>query len=138
MQSNKPSSKKTRPIAETGNAVVPEVKSTAAEATPKPRDKKSSTVKKSETIESTSAKHHRKATPPVLAENVPAPKAMAASAGAGLSAASTTVRAADDQAPVTPERIAQLAHSFWEARDYRPGNPEEDWFRAETELLSQA
>ena len=31
--------------------------------------------------------------------------------------------------------IAQLAYSFWEARGYRDGAPEEDWLRAERELF---
>jgi hypothetical protein len=139
MQSNKTSSKKTRHIAETGNAAVPELKSTAAESTPKPRDQRSSTVKKSETIETTSAKRHRKAAPPVVAESVSAPKAMAAAAGAGagLQASSAGVQPQGGKPAVTRERIAELAHSYWEARDYAQGNPEEDWFRAESELLAQ-
>ena len=30
--------------------------------------------------------------------------------------------------------IAQLAYSYWEARGYQGGSPEEDWLRAEKEL----
>jgi hypothetical protein len=138
MQSNKTSSNKTRPIAETGNTAVPETKSTASEVTPKPRETRSSTVKKSEMIETTSAKRHRKAAPPVLAESTPAPKTMAAAAGAGAGSAiqSTSVRSPGAKA-VTHQEIAQLAHSYWEARGYRQGNPEDDWFRAESELLAE-
>ena len=33
------------------------------------------------------------------------------------------------------ERIALLAYSYWETRGCRGGSPEEDWFRAERELL---
>jgi hypothetical protein len=140
MQSNKPSSKKTRHIAETGISAVPEVKSTAAEVTPKPRDQRSSTVKKNETIETTSAKRHRKTAPPVAAESAPAPKTMAASAGAGagFSSPASAVQSHAAKPRVTRERIAELAHSYWEARGYAPGNPDEDWFRAEGELLAQA
>jgi DUF2934 family protein len=32
------------------------------------------------------------------------------------------------------EQIASLAYSFWEARGYQGGSPEEDWFRAVQEL----
>jgi hypothetical protein len=34
------------------------------------------------------------------------------------------------------EEIARLAYSYWEARGYLGGSPEEDWLRAETELRS--
>lgn len=33
------------------------------------------------------------------------------------------------------EDIARLAYSYWEARGCPYGSPEEDWFRAEAELL---
>src|SRR4051794_9234853 len=44
---------------------------------------------------------------------------------------------ADTPAPrtVTQEDIAALAYSYWEARGYHGGSPEEDWLRAERELL---
>jgi len=32
------------------------------------------------------------------------------------------------------EDIAALAYSYWEARGFQGGSPEEDWFRAEQEL----
>jgi hypothetical protein len=32
------------------------------------------------------------------------------------------------------EQIAGLTYSFWEARGYQGGSPEEDWFRAAQEL----
>jgi Protein of unknown function (DUF2934) len=32
------------------------------------------------------------------------------------------------------EAIARLAYSYWEARGYQGGSPEEDWTRAEREL----
>jgi hypothetical protein len=34
----------------------------------------------------------------------------------------------------TFDRIAQLAYSYWEARGYQGGSPDEDWLRAEREL----
>ena len=36
----------------------------------------------------------------------------------------------------TQEEIAILAYSYWEARGYQGGSPEEDWFRAAHELSS--
>ncbi|HVN03628.1 MAG TPA: DUF2934 domain-containing protein [Bryobacteraceae bacterium] len=36
----------------------------------------------------------------------------------------------------TFDEIAQLAYSYWEARGYQGGSPEEDWLRAEQELRS--
>ena len=32
------------------------------------------------------------------------------------------------------DEIAQLAYSYWEARGYQGGSPEEDWLRAEQQL----
>ncbi len=37
----------------------------------------------------------------------------------------------------THDEIARLAYSYWEARGHQGGSPEEDWVRAEQELLSQ-
>jgi hypothetical protein len=37
----------------------------------------------------------------------------------------------------TFEEIASLAYSYWEARGYQGGSPEEDWLRAEDELRSK-
>jgi hypothetical protein len=34
------------------------------------------------------------------------------------------------------EKIALLAYSYWEARGRQGGSPEEDWVRAEREVLS--
>ncbi|MCC6862227.1 MAG: DUF2934 domain-containing protein [Bryobacterales bacterium] len=33
--------------------------------------------------------------------------------------------------------IARLAYSYWEARGYQGGSPEEDWFRAEQEYRAR-
>jgi len=35
------------------------------------------------------------------------------------------------------DAVAALAYSFWEARGYQGGSPEEDWLRAESELRSR-
>jgi hypothetical protein len=39
--------------------------------------------------------------------------------------------------PITPQQIAELAYSYYEARGYRPGHHHEDWIRAERELRSR-
>jgi DUF2934 family protein len=46
-------------------------------------------------------------------------------------------RTAVSAASPTQEEIARLAYSYWEARGYEGGSPEEDWFRAERELRSK-
>jgi hypothetical protein len=38
---------------------------------------------------------------------------------------------------INQEQIASLAYSYWEARGYSGGSAEEDWLRAEQELLAQ-
>jgi hypothetical protein len=38
----------------------------------------------------------------------------------------------------TTEEIATLAYSYWEQRGYQGGFPEQDWYRAERELLKLA
>jgi hypothetical protein len=37
----------------------------------------------------------------------------------------------------THDEIARLAHSFWEARGHTHGASEQDWYRAERELLNR-
>jgi hypothetical protein len=37
---------------------------------------------------------------------------------------------------VSNDAIARLAYSFWEARGYQGGSPEEDWLRAEQQLTA--
>lgn len=38
---------------------------------------------------------------------------------------------------VDQNAVASLAYSYWAARGYSEGNPEDDWFRAERELTKQ-
>jgi hypothetical protein len=51
-------------------------------------------------------------------------------------APAATVAAPETDAPAA-EQIAHLAYSYWEARGYQGGSPEEDWLRAEQELRAQ-
>jgi hypothetical protein len=49
-------------------------------------------------------------------------------------------KAAAAPAPVMPsrEQIEELAKSYWAARGYKDGFAEQDWLRAEQELLKMA
>lgn len=40
----------------------------------------------------------------------------------------------DRDSEVTETKIASLAYFFWQSRGCPEGSPEDDWFRAETEL----
>ena len=44
--------------------------------------------------------------------------------------------AADNRSPDAPAEteIAALAWSYWEARGFQGGSPEDDWYRAQAEL----
>lgn len=69
---------------------------------------------------------HKKATPVVQpAETQPAAEPVQAPAAAVKPAAAPS-----------HEEIAILAYHYWELRGCPFGSPEEDWFRAERELLS--
>jgi hypothetical protein len=48
----------------------------------------------------------------------------------------TPVAAASTVQSISSDDIATLAFSYWEARGYQGGSPEEDWLRAENELRS--
>jgi len=39
---------------------------------------------------------------------------------------------------ISHEQVAMLAHKFWMERGYQHGHHEEDWHRAEQELLGKA
>ncbi|HUB77943.1 MAG TPA: DUF2934 domain-containing protein [Bryobacteraceae bacterium] len=54
---------------------------------------------------------------------------------APIAAAELPVAESSPQAP-SREEIARLAYSYWEARGYQSGSPEEDWLRAEQELTA--
>ena len=121
-------SKKTRQIAEE-TAAVPE-SATQAEIS-KPRTTRSSKSKNIEASDTGSAKHRKPtAKSAVAAESASAPQAETKVATAN---GSDFDEIASLQ-PVTHEEIAVLAHSYWVARGYAPGSPEQDWLRAEREL----
>ena len=41
------------------------------------------------------------------------------------------------ETPIARDSVASLAYSYWEARGYSEGSPEQDWLRAEQELRSR-
>ncbi len=51
-----------------------------------------------------------------------------------------TKAAVDEVKAVTPshEEIAHLAQKFWEERGWQDGHAEQDWLRAEQELMGRA
>ena len=49
----------------------------------------------------------------------------------------TGVEVAAPVAEPSHEEIARLAYSYWEARGYQAGSPDEDWLRAVNELRSR-
>jgi len=48
-----------------------------------------------------------------------------------------SVATAAESAVPTHEEVAQLAYAYWEARGRPLGSPEEDWFRAEQDVLME-
>jgi Protein of unknown function (DUF2934) len=128
MQFSKPS-KKTRKIGEEP-AVAAELAATGESS--KPRTTRSSQSKSSEASETGSIKHRKAATKPAITEQAPAElKAAAAAAGVGSETSSAP------EPVITHAEIAVLAHSYWVARGYAPGSPEQDWLRAEQELKAR-
>ena len=51
-------------------------------------------------------------------------------------ASSSETESIDIASQVDPETVARLAYSYWEARGGVGGTPEDDWFRAEHELVT--
>jgi hypothetical protein len=65
--------------------------------------------------------------------------ALAAEDSSSIAPAATTAtqaEATETNSVVTFEEISKLAYSFWEARGCQGGSQEEDWLRAERQLLS--
>ena len=151
MQSSKPSKKSLKKEEQAPAETAP-----VSEA-PKTRTTRSSKAPK-EKIDATSGKVHHKspATSSVRVEaKDPDPaKLMAAAAGAGATnggivdsvgvvaaspatEAPTTTPVSHRKPAVSPEEIAYLAYSYWEARGFTHGLADEDWIRAEAELLGR-
>ena len=73
---------------------------------------------------------------------VPAPPVVAAKKRTARPAEHSLAQKFSKPAEITPEptseQIAKLAYSFWEGRGYQGGSAEEDWFRAQRELVGQS
>jgi hypothetical protein len=59
-------------------------------------------------------------------------------ASSETSATAAVVEAVEVQYLPAQEKIAELAYSYWVSRGCQGGSPEEDWLRAEQELLQRA
>ena len=115
MQSTGSKSKRSRKNAEESAAALTQIPAAAVEETANTRRKTSASKAAAEPTPA--AKQHRGA----------AKKASVAVAASAVPAAK----------PIGHADIATLAYSYWEKRGYQGGSPEEDWFRAENQLLSQ-
>ena len=79
------------------------------------------------------------AAPARTRKHAPAKRTAAAAVESSLSTEPTAITATDAEITLThivvaSDEIAKLAYSYWEARGYQGGSPEEDWLRAEQEL----
>jgi hypothetical protein len=100
-----------------------------------PRTKKTTEPEVSSVAAAEQPKRKRAATPKTAAAAAPKQANAASHKHASKKAAQETEQSAEPVRTVSHEEIAQLAYSYWEARGYDPGSPEEDWLRAERELL---
>jgi hypothetical protein len=55
---------------------------------------------------------------------------------AASASAEAPIALLDPPVRLNDEDVAELAYSYWEARGCQGGSPEEDWLRAEQELMS--
>ncbi len=78
-------------------------------------------------VPSTSTKARARLKPVRLADLAPQPRA-----GAGLHP--EEVSTADGNGHFHHDEVARLAYSYWEARGYQGGSPEDDWYQAQAEL----
>jgi hypothetical protein len=124
MQSSETKTKRTRKTVEEKTTAAPA--SVAAAASEEPTKTRRRAVLKTQPAETTPSVKHRGA----ARKAAPAqPESVAVAA------------VADANGPVSrsiaQQEIAALAYSYWEARGFRGGSPEEDWLRAEQELRSR-
>jgi hypothetical protein len=92
-------------------------------------------------VSSPAAETKRKRTKPTPKVAIDAPAQPAAVSHKHT--AKKTYESAEQQVPHAPRSVAQddiakLAWSYWEARGFQGGSPEDDWLRAERELLIAA
>ena len=63
--------------------------------------------------------------------------AVSPTAGETTDQPADAVSTAAESAAPTHEEVAQLAYHYWEARGRPLGSPEEDWFRAEQDVVME-
>jgi hypothetical protein len=68
----------------------------------------------------------------------PVPQRAARAVSPALEPEAAAAAAHAPAAQPSREAVARLAYSYWEARGYQGGSPDEDWNRAERELLASA
>jgi hypothetical protein len=100
-----------------------------------PRTKKTTEPEVSPVAATEPSKRKRTASPKAAPVAAPKPATAASHKHASKKTAQETGQSAEPVRTVSQEEIAQLAYSYWEARGFTPGSPEEDWLRAERELL---
>jgi hypothetical protein len=71
---------------------------------------------------------------PVISAPAEPETAQPASAASETTLSVTAVESPVATANSSYEEVAKLAYSYWEARGYQGGSPEEDWLRAEVEM----
>lgn len=74
---------------------------------------------------------------PDVSSGARAPKVTARSRRAAAAPAESPAMPESAALPETDQdAVARLAYSYWAARGYKGGSPEEDWLRAEEEIRS--
>lgn len=77
------------------------------------------------------------ASEPTKKLSAPKPKAAAATHKRATKLPADKIAAAPVRA-ISREQIEKLAYSYWQARNFSGGSPEEDWLHAERTLLKLA
>jgi len=73
-----------------------------------------------------------------MAEKVKKTKAPAKPKATAAAAKTTMIKAKVTATTPTHEEIARLAQQYWAERGWQDGQAEQDWLRAERELLKMA
>jgi hypothetical protein len=137
MQSKKTAKKSPKTTEEA--VIVPETNPVAELKAARPSRSAKNAEKKPETA--TPSKTHRKASPVSAPAVSPEPanpvKVMAAAAGAEIAAVDSPIIDPVGTLTVPTEEVARLAYSYWVARGYSHGSHEDDWIRAEQELIKR-
>ena len=135
MQSSDSKTKRTRKAVEETKAAAPSTATSSEEPT---KPKRAPGAQKTQSDAVPAVKHRgsaKRGSEPVIGNisGETAPSSSETSLKALSAAAGSSVRSS---ITADPRRVAELAYSYWEARGRQGGSPEEDWLRAEAELVS--